>query len=346
MTQAQWSVDHVELDSDSIEIHGWALPFGVSRQDVIFCLNDREFDVTDYSLPRDDIARIFSYLPEAGSTGFRCRSRIGLDELFAKGFAEFRFAARRGPLRTLSSCSSYYPDSRVDSLPLPDGDRRRRVHGSDAASSFRIEGASTFVKLQRALGTSLGRDFSDFSSILDWGCGCGRSTRHFARLRAGRVTGVDIDEDNIEWCRSHLPFARFHVVPLHPPTPLSPASFDLLIGISVFTHLREREQFEWLAELQRISAPGAVLLMTIHADAAVCRSALSRLQFDELMTRGFLDAGWNPGLEDAIAEPDYYRNTFQRVTYVRERWSEYFEILDILPGYIGCFQDLVILRRR
>jgi SAM-dependent methyltransferase len=338
-------VDHVELTADSVEIHGWAVPRGLESGDAVFQVNNREFDAVQYPLARDDIARLFWYLPEARVAGFSCRARTSFDDLFAQGFAEFRLASRGGASRALSACSASYPDPRLDVLPLPDAGRRRRVHGSELESSFRIEGASAFVKLQRALKDTLGRSLSQFPRILDWGCGCGRFTRYFGAFESIHVCGVDIDRDNVEWCAGHLPFGRFEAIPLHPPTALPEESFDLIVGISVFTHLREGEQFQWLGELRRIAAPGAVLLMTVHGDAAACRAALSHLQLRELMTRGFLDAGANPDLQGAIGDADYYRNSFQRTSYVRERWSPYFDVLTVIPGYIGSFQDLVVLRR-
>jgi SAM-dependent methyltransferase len=349
MTRAQWSVDHIELTPDGVEMHGWAVARGLPATDAVFLVNGRQFDAVQYPLARDDIAGLFWYLPEARASGFNCRARTSLDDLFSQGFAEFRWAAREGASRdhaeALSHCCNYYADPRLDALPLPDPVRRRRVHGADLEGPFRIEGASAFVKLRRALQDTVGRDFPDFRRILDWGCGCGRSTRHFAALGDGRLLGVDIDADNIAWCSTHLPFGRFQVVPLHPPTALESAAFDLVLGVSVFTHLREAEQFRWLDELRRVAAPGAILLVTVHGDATVCRSSLSQSQFAELMTHGFLDAGLNPDLEGAIAESDYYRNSFQRTAYIRDRWSPYFEIVAVVPGYIGSFQDLVVLRR-
>ena len=53
--------------------------------------------------------------------------------------------------------------------------------------------------------------------------------------------------------------------------------FDLLVRLSVFTHLNEPEQFEWLDELKRIASKGAVLLMTIHGDAAAWMTISQRI---------------------------------------------------------------------
>src|SRR5262249_54411154 len=139
----------------------------------------------------------------------------------------------------------YYPDDRA--LPdLPDAARRKRVSGGENPWAFRLEGYSMFVKLDRVLRRATGQGLGDLPRILDWGCGCGRVTRYFKSLPGCALTGIDIDADNLNWCREHLGFGEFFQVPLRPPTTLAAASFDLIIGISVFTHLKEPEQGEWL----------------------------------------------------------------------------------------------------
>jgi len=39
-----------------------------------------------------------------------------------------------------------------------------------------------------------------------------------------------------------------------------------VIGYSVFTHLTEAMQRQWLEELRRITAPGGLVLVTAHGD--------------------------------------------------------------------------------
>jgi hypothetical protein len=62
---------------------------------------------------------------------------------------------------------------------------------------------------------------------------------------------------------------------------------------------------------------------------------------------GFLDLGANRGLAEVLtgSETDYYRDTYHTVPYIRENWARHFEIVDIVPGYIGNLQDLVIMRK-
>ena len=66
----------------------------------------------------------------------------------------------------------------------------------------------------------------------------------------------------IAWCQANISYAQFTVGPHDPPLPYPDHHFDLVINHSVFTHLDERYQDLWLTELQRITSPGAILLLT------------------------------------------------------------------------------------
>jgi SAM-dependent methyltransferase len=252
--------------------------------------------------------------------------------------------------RPLNEDHSYFlNDVSADHYPLPDGKRRKRVHGSEAEAAFRVVGVSNFVKIERALEKVIGKDYSQAGRILDWGCGCGRFGRYFRDRGGCSLTGVDIDADNVNWCRENMSFGRFETVPLHPPSALADSSFDLLIGISVFTHLKEADQLEWLEELRRIASDGAILLMTVHGEAAMCRANLDAGRYYTCRQTGFLDNGCNSDLdalvqEGLLREPGYYRNVFHTPQYIHETWAKHFEILKIIPGYIGSFQDLVVMR--
>jgi SAM-dependent methyltransferase len=184
-----------------------------------------------------------------------------------------------------------------------------------------------------------------FDSILDWGCGCGRLTRHLAALAGSRITGADIDADNLAWCRDHVPGARFEPLPLSPPSALGASRFDLVIGLSVMTHLREADQLAWLEELDRIAAPGAFLLLTINADTAIWWSDPSAELLEKWRERGFLDGSRDNSLNGVIADDTYYRATFHRADYVERVWGERFEVIEILPAF-SHIQDLVVLRKR
>ena len=116
------------------------------------------------------------------------------------------------------------------------------------------------------------------------------------------------------------------------------------MGVSIFTHLTETVQLEWLGELQRLSARGALLLMSIHGptihamsgDGAFCES---------VQQKGIVD-GRSYDLDAVLEDKEYYRTTHHSHAYVRKVWGRLFEIVEILPACIGNMQDLVVMRRR
>jgi 2-polyprenyl-3-methyl-5-hydroxy-6-metoxy-1,4-benzoquinol methylase len=341
-----WTIGHVEITDDTIEIRGWAIAPEGNHGRVGFLINDVTFDEIEYPRPRADIENIFWYYPGSNLSNFICRSKLRETAWVSEEHATLKYIDLKTQKPLREDHNFYYPAKRlIKNLPMPDAARRTRVHGGDSESSFLIEGFTTYKKLQQVLKTKFNKDYDDFSNILDWGCGCGRMTRYFKALKKAGVTGVDIDADNIHWNQQNLDFGSYTAIPPHPPTGLPESTYDLLIGISIFTHLGEKDQFEWLAELARIAADGAILLMTVHGDTTVCRSNLPYNLFNTLRAQGFLDVGPNPNLAGVLEEEDYYRNTYHTRSYIEKNWLTYFEIIDILPGLIGNHQDLVILRK-
>ena len=134
-----------------------------------------------------------------------------------------------------------------------------------------------------------------------------------------------------------------------PPLPFDDASFDVVYGVSVFTHLREPMQLRWLAELARIAAPGAILLVTVHGRTAIDFSRQPPSEYrrliEEVARNGMAFTGENTQLDGHADHGGEYVNVLHGADYVRQTWSRFFDVLHILPGYI-LHHDLVILRKR
>lgn len=178
--------------------------------------------------------------------------------------------------------------------------------------------------------------------ILDFGCGCGRLTRYMDLLGAPGVrrVGCDVDAPAIEWAQKHLPNSGEFFASLDRP-PISHAekgAFDLIVALSVFTHLPEDMQDAWLAELMSLLRPGGLLLATFHGPY------YHRFVPEELREKfgdyGFIhcDLGKTPDL------PDYYLTTFHTTDYIKERWPRFGELAEIVPMAVQL-QDAAILRR-
>jgi len=167
-----------------------------------------------------------------------------------------------------------------------------------------------------------------------------------SRLAPG-IRGCDIDADNVAWCAEHFP-GRYSRSSLRPPLPYDKGAFDLIYGVSVFTHFRPELEALWLAELRRVAALGALLLMTVHGQTTVDYAPHNMATRQALLKRiernGILCSGRNDQLDGHAAHEGEYVNVYHSHHYIHRTWGRYFEIVEILPGYLFT-HDLVIMRK-
>lgn len=227
----------------------------------------------------------------------------------------------------------------ADGYPLPPASLRHRVIGVADARSFIESIPRVRADFERALRDA-GYKLEDYHSILDFGSGCGRGLRSFAGRPGVTLAGSDIDAEAVRWCQTHLPFARWEVNGEFPPLAFGAGEFDLVYGISVFTHLDEQHQFAWLDELKRVTRPGAVLLLTVHGAKAY--ETLPRDVRSHIERTGFL---YLASYVDKGRFPDWYQNAYHTEAYVRATFGQRFDVVDYQADRIYG-QDLVILRRR
>ena len=257
--------------------------------------------------------------------------------------------------------------------PLPPADLMLRVvpsfdaqHIESARWSFVAGGRNTLRLYEHALSAvprfrfggevwlddervGVRRSFADFERLLDFGCGCGRLLRHLGGLADQmEIHGADLDAEMVDWLRANLPLGRYEVASPKPPLSYPDRFFDLVISHSVFTHLDEQLQDEWLRELQRITQPDALLLISIQGQSAWGRTARDGGEeaarwCEELETRGIVFIA-----NDAFigsTHPDCYHSTIHAPWYVLEHWAEFFDVEALIAD--GAWsQDLVVLRRR
>ena len=134
-----------------------------------------------------------------------------------------------------------------------------------SGDAFRLSGLKAYTDLWDAL-----RQHAPDPAglrILDWGCGCGRITRYLAAAGVLELRGCDIDAEAIAWCRRNLE-GTFSVNAPEPPLPYADGELDVVVASSVFTHLARGHQEMWLRELQRILAPGGLLLASVSGETA------------------------------------------------------------------------------
>ena len=227
----------------------------------------------------------------------------------------------------------------VDADSIPPAMLRFRVGETASVSSFVNVGRDTATAIEAAL-ESIGRPFKTFDSILDFGCGCGRTLIWFVRKFPGKqLCGSDVNEQAVDWCRAHLAPAHFSLNATLPPSGYQDGAFDLVYAISVFTHLSEGHQRLWLAELHRVIRPGGVLLLSVHGELSwngLLPEDIATLQQEGLL---FKTSSKLFGIV-----PDWYHTAYHSQKYVLETFLLLFKPLAYLEGGLG-YQDLVILQR-
>lgn len=347
MLAEPWYIDTVtEAGDDRLVLSGWCLQdptIPESQHRARFLVDGQPPIDVEYPLPRPDVQQFFWQRPGAGASGFR----LVVPRSFPDGYMEVlaRDSSRNG---TDSAAQSWFlPDPKLH-VDLPDAERRFRVIGDRDLSGFLRVGATDALRLKRALEAVTGTAFSTLSAVLDWGVGCGRVARHLAPFLGGRFFGCDIDSDNITWCRGHLP-GIYTASRLKPPLPYADQFFELVYGVSVFTHLRRPWEENWLRELQRVMQPGGWLLATVHGQTAIDFAQLGADAYALLQHRvqreGLVVTSANSQLDGFVEHPDEYVNVFHSHEHIQREWGRYFDVVEILPGYIFT-HDLVIARRR
>ena len=150
-------------------------------------------------------------------------------------------------------------DSDLPSFPAPEL-QEAFVGTSDRQT---LAEAFNFYRSIKRRCRELGRPISPEWRILDFGCGWGRMIRFYLKdVPAENLYGIDVDAAAIEICRRSMPGVCFEVVEPLPPSALAEGSFDLVFAYSVFSHLAEDAQLQWVREIARLLAPGGLLFAT------------------------------------------------------------------------------------
>lgn len=129
--------------------------------------------------------------------------------------------------------------------------------------------------------------------VLDVGCGAGRNLQLYARL--GSAHGVDPSSRAVEFCR--LRGLENVTVGTADALPFEPEQFGLVAATDVLEHVPEPGAA--LAEMARVAAPGATLLLTVPAYGWLWSDEDERLGHYRRYTLAKLRAeaaaaGWEP----------------------------------------------------
>ncbi len=334
---ARGNFDEITFIQGELLISGWLLLPDKELDSILVYWNGELVGSAEVEL-RQDVANVFPWIPHAQRSGFRFRSPKAIAETARVGRLDLLACQDGRPIARLSTL--FRPDlDEVISTPPPE--LMDRVGACGNAPYFKLGGLKLFGDLMEPILRHRGH--GSVRRLLDWGCGCGRVTVHFLlEPDVAEVFGCDLNPEAIQWCSEYLRPGKFSCVDPWPPTPYEDASFEVVVGVSVFTHLARDVQKTWLAEMRRIIVPGGLFLASTHGVFAAWFAFPK--DFATILRHGIHDKIHSPSLDGIVAR-GYYRDVFQTREYTMREWSNYFEILEYVERGMGNHQDLVVMRR-
>jgi SAM-dependent methyltransferase len=169
----------------------------------------------------------------------------------------------------------YGPWPGVVPLPSPE---MMATSGAPSVENFLVVGD--------AWGQTVGQYLAPRSSVLDIGCGCGKTARTLVHHPfVERYIGFDVLPECVEWCRRYVTppssgrFEFFHfdiqseeyrpngtIRASEFSFPAPDGAIDLALAASLFTHLLEPDAQHYLRELSRVLKPGGKAIVSIHIE--------------------------------------------------------------------------------
>jgi SAM-dependent methyltransferase len=191
-----------------------------------------------------------------------------------------------------------------------------RIDDPDVAAVYDAIGRHSRARIERLLQA----DWSwDGKRILDFGCGAGRTLRHFLdEAERAEFYGCDIDGASIAWLADHFspPLNVFESGEL-PSLPQPDGFFDLVYALSVFTHLTD-QWAGWLLELRRVLKPNGLLVATFLNEGFW--ADFGRGPWNEDRVGMNVTKAWNPW---DTGGPIVFHSEW----WIREHWGRQFEVL-------------------
>jgi SAM-dependent methyltransferase len=227
----------------------------------------------------------------------------------------------------------------ANDLPLPPSRLRVQAGPAHADAEYFLRSGRHHAELIRALLGEQGVRIEAVGPLLDFGCGCGRVLRHWADLEGTRRYGCDVTAKMVAWCADNLPFADVTVNRHSPPLPYDDDDFGLVYAFSVFTHLTEESQHEWMREIGRVLRPGGFLIVSTLGEHYLSLGRLTAPEQDRFR-RGELVVLYERSSGTSLC------SAYHPLEYVREKLAGEFEVIGFRPAADDGKHDVHLLRKR
>jgi SAM-dependent methyltransferase len=239
---------------------------------------------------------------------------------------------------------------------FPPADIQRTFVGS--AYRETLEEAFTFYCFLKQAAKTAGSPLQPESRFLDFGCGWGRFLRFFWKdIHAENLHGCDIDNMILDVCKStQVPGELALIDPLG-SLPYTNGYFDAVMAYSVFTHLPESVHLHWVKELARVTRPGGLFCLTLEPRRFldfISSIAESDNEWYRMLTvhkpqlleyYRQCDAGNLVFMPTNAGSERSYGDAVVPLSFVRENWAPWFEIIDYIDKPRKFWQAVLVVRR-
>jgi 2-polyprenyl-3-methyl-5-hydroxy-6-metoxy-1,4-benzoquinol methylase len=191
---------------------------------------------------------------------------------------------------------------------------------------------------------ALGAPLDDAGSILEFACGHGRLTRHLVRrVSPAKLTVSDIDRNAVDFVTRTFGVRGLYST-TEPEQLVHDRQYDLILVVSLFSHLPIQTWTRWLKRLNELLMPDGLLVFSTlpwqtgdsppipEQNAAF---ELGLLYSEQNETRGRLRG-------------DEYGTSFVRTQFVLDAVEQHFtgRLVKHLPLALNGVQDVYVLRRQ
>ena len=244
---------------------------------------------------------------------------------------------------------------------FPDAQTQTKTVGYHGEEALRY--ATPFYLLVKKYALELDRPIDATTRVLDFGCGWGRILRFFLKdCQTAHLHGIDVDPTLLRICRSTFPYCKFQKVKPLPPTRFANASFDIIVGYSVFSHLAEHASLAWVQEFSRLLRPGGLMLVTTQPRdfIAFCESFRgkdNKFGWYKQLANSFVDVEASYAAFDAgqyLHAPtgggpsrpaDFYGETMIPEGYVRRHFTKFLRYVEVVADRTLLEQTLIVMQK-
>ena len=260
----------------------------------------------------------------------------------------------------ISSCEN----TKIGEIDFP-GFPSQEIQEQFGGSSFEhtLREAFRFYVEVKSYALKIGNKLAPSKTILDFGCGWGRITRFFLKdIYATNIHAIDVDPLIVEVTKQIIP--GINVEPCNPSPPLNYEnnSMDYVIAYSVFSHLAENVQIEWIREFSRILKPNGLLVVTTHSRNFLdfCKSLIGQehesnwhkalaTAFEDIESvKKQYDEGnfiFSPTGGGGNRTPDFYGEAVIPRQYVESHWTEFLKFHDFIDNSNRLPQALIVMQK-